>query len=92
MLQSIGSQRVGHDLVTEKQRDINSVLCFVSKGQLSDKWSRVEEVCKETTLMIIKIKILEVIQFLLRAVQGHDPETGLIRQDKKKIIGDEKVK
>ena len=48
--------------------------------------------CKEMTLMIIKIKILQVVQFLLRAVQGHDPEIGLIRQDKKKIIGDEKVK
>ena len=40
--------------------------------------------------MIIKIKILQVVQFLLRA--GHDPEIGLIRQDKKMIIGDEKVK
>ena len=37
-------------------------------------------------------KILQVVQFLLRAVQGHDPEIGLIRQDKKKIIGDEKIK
>ena len=92
MLQSMGSQRVGHDLVTKQQRDINSVLCFASKDQLSDKWSRVEEVCKEMTLMIIKIKILQVVQFLLRAVQGHDPEIGLIRQDKKKIIGDEKIK
>ena len=86
----MGSQRVRHNLVTKQQRDINSVLCFASKEQLSDKWSRVEEVCKEMTLMIIKIKILQVVQFLLRA--GHDPEIGLIRQDKKKIIGDEKVK
>ena len=78
--------------MTKQQWDINRVLCFASKGQLSDKWSRVEEVCKEVTLMIVKIKILEMVQFLIRAVQGHDPEFGLIRQDKKKIIGDEKFK
>lgn len=41
---------------------------------------------------IIKNKILEMVQFWVRAVQGDDPEIGLIRQDKKKIIGDEKVK
>ena len=41
---------------------------------------------------ISKNKILEMVQFLVRAVQGDDPEIGLIRQDKKKIIGDEKVK
>lgn len=36
------------------------------------------------TLMIIKIRIFEVVNILVRTVQGYDPEIGAIKQNKEK--------
>ena len=44
------------------------------------------------TLAIIKIRIWEVAQLLVRIVQAYDPGLGWSGRIKKRIIGDEKVK